>query len=190
MRAYVDESVHVVGAPKMYILASVVVRHAQTDEVRAVVRDSLGNRRDRFHWANEKQPVREAMAQTVGGLELFSVVAVCTPIDNKRQERARRLCLTQLLWELDRCGVQDILLESRGQQDRNDREYLRAQQRAGTVTSALRYGFGDPKQEPLLWLPDLVAGAVADNRTSRTGRGDCLTLLGPGVRTVEVGTGT
>lgn len=61
-------------------------------------------------------------------------------------------------------------------------------QRAGHVTAALRYSFALPLQEPLLWLPDLVAGAVA---YARAGRGEeCLSLLGEGVTVVEAGDAT
>ena len=190
MRAYVDESVHLIGAPSMYVLASVVVQHQEADEVRAVLRDSRGNRRNRFHWVNEEQVDREALAKTVGALDLFSVVAVCSPIDNKRQERARRLCLTQLLWELESRGVHDVLLESRGAQDLKDQEHISNRQLPRPAGPRLAYGFGSPTAEPLLWLPDLVAGAVAYNQAGRIQGTNCLTLLGTAVTIINADEGT
>ncbi len=57
----------------------------------------------------------------------------------------------------------DVLLESRTHLDSEDRALLGAQ-KAGHLTRELRYAFERPNLEPLLWLPDLVAGAVSYSR--------------------------
>jgi len=49
----------------------------------------------------------------------------------------------------------------------------------------LRYAFGRPHQESLVWLPDLVAGAVADALGGQTTRH--LAALGDSVSVVDVG---
>jgi len=188
MRAYVDESGRT-AAPGLYVLAAVVVLTGQEDEVRAVLRSGLRHRRQRFHWREEEHTDQETMAKLVGELQLASVVAVATPVDTKRPERARRLCLTRLLWELEHRNVHDVLLESRGDaQDRDDRRHIANTQRARHVEPDLVYAFGNPRAEPLLWLPDLVAGAV--NRAHFDELDCCLRLLGPGVTVLEASDGT
>lgn len=116
MRAYVDESVRE-AAPGLYVLASVAVPGDQADDVRSALRSGLRHRRPRFHWRDEQDADRQAMAKVASGLRLPSLVAVATPIDPHRSERARRLCLTQLLWELEQRDVLDVVFESRQHRD-------------------------------------------------------------------------
>ena len=188
MRAYVDESGRN-AAPGLYVLAGVVVATDQADEVRAVLRSGLRHKRHRFHWHEEEHGDQEGMAKLVGSLDLVAVVVVATPVDPRRPERARRLCLTRLLWELEHRNARDVLLESRGPaQDRDDRQHIGNTQRAQQLKPGLAFGFGDPLVEPLLWLPDLVAGAVNRDRSEK--RDCCLELLGPGVTVIDAGTGT
>lgn len=187
MRAYIDESVRE-GAPGLYVLASVAVPDEQADDVRAALRSGLRHRRPRFHWRDEQDSDRQAMAKVAGDLALSSLAAVSTPMDPKRPERARRVCLTRLLWELEQRAVLNVVFESRQNRDRDDRAHILRAQKAGHCSRELRYGFALPLQEPLLWLPDLVAGAVA---YARVGRGEqCLALLGEGVTVIDAGAGT
>jgi hypothetical protein len=53
---------------------------------------------------------------------------------------------------------------------------------AGWVPRALRYEFCRPGDEPLLWLPDVVSGAVM--RSLADGECQYVDLLGSGVTTV------
>lgn len=187
VRAYIDESLRNT-APGLYVLAAVAVSLEQSESVRQLLRDGLRHRRPRFHWTDEEPVDREAMAKTVGGLKLSSVVAIATPMNKHKPERARKVCLTRLLWELQQREVHDILLESRQEsRDRVDRAHILHAQKAHHLTSALRYGHALPLEEPLLWLPDLVAGAVS---YARAGQEQFLQLLGAGVSIVDAGSGS
>jgi hypothetical protein len=46
------------------------------------------------------------------------------------------------------------------------------------VRAVLRVEHGDPRAEPLLWLPDIIAGAAA---AAETGTPGYLALLGEGI---------
>lgn len=185
VRAYVDESARV-AAPGLYVLAAVGVLEDQVQEVVAVLRSGLRHRRRRFHWREEEHADQEAMAKLFGSLGLLSVVAVATPVDKARPERARRRCLTRLLWELEQRDVRDVLFESRGDaQDLLDRKHIANTQRSQHLEPDLAFAFGDPRLEPLLWLPDLVAGAVNRDRSEHLGC--CLQLLGQGITVIDVG---
>lgn len=187
MRAYVDESVRV-AAPGLYVLAGVVVRPGQAEPVRDVLRRELRHQRRPFHWRLEERTDRESMAKRVGALDLSAVVAVASPVDAHRPERARRFCLTRMLWELEQRQVLDVLLESRTHLDSEDRAHILGAQKAGHLTRELRYAFERPNLEPLLWLPDLVAGAVSYSRAGLDQQ--CLEHLQHIVTVVDVGGAT
>jgi hypothetical protein len=157
--AYVDESIHLTGGG-CYLLAAVVVPPGRADDVRAALRIGLPRRLARYHWRDESPSSRGAMAARVGGLGLCAVVVVAAPVDPRNLERARRRALTRLLWELAGRGVVRVVLETRGRGDARDRKTVAYAQRSGWAPVTLRYEFGDPRAECLLWLPDIVAGAV------------------------------
>ena len=93
---------------------------------------------------------------------LFVVVGA---VGGRRQERARRRLLGRLLWELDQRQVSRLTLESRHvERDRHDQEAIGAFRNHGLLSRNLTVGFGQPRDEPMLWLADIVAGAVGDHR--------------------------
>lgn len=122
------------------------------------------------------------------GLGLPSLVAVAAPIDPRRQERARRKCLERLLWELTELGTRDVLLESRQERrDVHDRKAIAAAQQRGAIPADLRYSFGRPDQEPLLWLADAVAGVVSAARAGPPSDGVHLQDLTAVLTVLDVG---
>lgn len=161
MTAYVDESVRLEGAG-WYVLAAVVVPDGDAARVRDVLRASLRRGQRRHHWYDERPPGRCALANMVASLGLAAVAVAATPVAPDRQERARRRCLTRLLWELAERAVGDVVVESRRHhKDLEDRRMIQYLQRSGWLRADLRYRFAEPYDEPLLWLPDIVAGAAA-----------------------------
>ena len=181
MIAYVDESLRLDGAGR-YVLATVLVSDARADEVRAALRDAVPRGLRRFHFRKQGDSARSAMCALIAGLRLDAVVVVASRIDS-RAERARRLCLTRLLWELGERKVRDLVIESRHSADKEDRRLIAAAERAGWA-SDVRYAFGQPDDECLLWLPDVVAAAVA--RAMGDSDPTYLRVLGPTVTVVEL----
>lgn len=49
----------------------------------------------------------------ISDFDAYHVVVVAAPIDPRRQERARALCLERLAWQLDAHGVELLTLEAR-----------------------------------------------------------------------------
>jgi hypothetical protein len=169
--AVLDESIRE-GVPGFYVLAATVVGDDQAVGLREALRGLVPRPSARFHWHEERQAKRLAMCDLLVAHNVRHVVAVASPLDPQRQERARRLCLTAIAWELHERGVHRLQLESRNNRDADDRRFLLGEQRVDRVPAALQYEFGRPRQEPLLWAPDAVAGAVA----TAVGTGD-LTYL-------------
>ncbi len=56
--------------PGLYVLAGVVVRPEQAEQVRDVLRSKLRHQRRPFHWRQEERTDRESMAKRVGALNL------------------------------------------------------------------------------------------------------------------------
>jgi hypothetical protein len=123
----------------------------------------------------------------VSALGLRAVAAIALPGTKRRQERARALCLTKLLWQLAERQVDAVTLESRGSQRRDDDDarVIGGGKRAGTVPKQLVYGHAQPKVEPLLWLGDLVASALTAGIAGEDTT--CLAALELMVETIEIG---
>lgn len=70
--------------------------------------------------------------------------------------------MTALLTNLDREGVPQVVIERREDRglNRADRRTIQHARTAGLISEALSYRFEAPKVEPLLWVPDAIAGAV------------------------------
>lgn len=182
-RGYIDESIRV-SAPGLYALAASIVNEDQADELRRALRSCLPRGTVRFHWRNERPATRLQVCGLLVASGVRHVVTVAAPLDPQRQERARRVCLSAMAWELHYRGVRHLELETRSKRDANDRHFLGGEQRLGRVPVALRYEFGQPNQEPLLWAPDAVAGVVAG--AFGTGERRYLEVLGSTVEVKEL----
>lgn len=143
--------------PGHYVLAAAIVDDDQADVLRHMLRSLIPRRAARFHWHEVPAANRLEMCHVLASTGLRHVVVVATPLDPKRQER---VCLSATSRELNDQGVYRLQLETRRQRDAKDRRFLLGEQRANRLL-ALQYRFGHPNQEPLLWFPDAVAGAVA-----------------------------
>jgi hypothetical protein len=79
-------------------------------------------------------------------------------VSQVRSERARRLCLSRLLGELEGSGVVDVTLESRGLAlDHRDRQVLTGLRRSALVSQGMRVRWCRPSGEPMLWAADCLA---------------------------------
>ncbi|MFT4187270.1 MAG: hypothetical protein QM621_01655 [Aeromicrobium sp.] len=171
LTAWVDESMHdfspSLGAG-FYVLAATVVAREHHGLVRERMLGLVKGRASRLHWRDESSSRRAVIAETIAGLPVEHVVAIGSPLNLHRQERARRLCLEWALSHLDGQGVAEVFVETRQEQlDRRDIKLLDAARSKRWVSSALRMDFLSPQSEPLLWAADAVAGAVGAALTGR-----------------------
>jgi len=163
LTAWVDESVIIDrgGKPGTYTLAAAVADPTACDDIRVGLRSLTPGRAERLHWAHESPKRRDAIAAFLATIDMAAVVVVGTPMIGRKQERARRCCLERLLFELGKCGVTEVWLESRSAApDRRDIKLVDSARNKGLMPLELQVRFGRPKEEPMLWIPDAVAGAV------------------------------
>lgn len=156
--AYVDESM--LFARGVYLMAAVLVAPHQADRYRDELRALLMRSQLRLHWRDENDKRRNLIIERVAALRPSGVLIVGTGLDPKRQERARRRCMECLFWELGDHHVSDVVFERRHTElDRRDHEMVAVLQGRNAMPPRLIVSWCDPEVEPLLWLPDIIAGA-------------------------------
>ncbi|RVX43012.1 hypothetical protein EDD27_5679 [Nonomuraea polychroma] len=144
----------------LYLMAAVLVAPHQADRYRAELRALLLRGQLRLHWRDENDKRRAQLIEAVTALRPLGVIVAGTGLDSRRQERARRKCMECLLWELGNHHVDDVVFERRHSElDQRDHEMVVILKGRHAIPPRLRLSWHHPEAEPLLWLPDIVAGA-------------------------------
>jgi len=151
-------------------MAAAICAVQDQDQLRTALRGLLLPRQDRLHWRDESEARRERITAGIAALRaaLHSVVVVAAPVPDTKQERARRVCLETLHPALQAHGVSLIVQEQRTpQQNRRDLQMVDALRSQRLLPAGVRVDFAQPLEEPLLWLPDTIAGAAGLAREGR-----------------------
>jgi hypothetical protein len=167
MIGLIDESTPESARGIHYVIgAAVLLEPTQRDEVRERLLKLMAGRTTPFHWKREGIQKRRLMIELLGDLEVGVFAAIHHPVARTRQQAARRQSLEALVPTLVREGVSELIIESRGALDAKDRQAFIEFGHAGLCPSDLTYSF-DAKTEPLLWLPDAVAGLLSEAETRK-----------------------
>ncbi|WP_205326931.1 hypothetical protein [Glycomyces sp. YM15] len=158
--AYVDESEIRIGARRVYLLAATLVASCQRGEARAVMVSARGQATGKLHWHELGHASRERHIKTVGALSLNHVVVARNGEAHETSERARHKTLVWLLGELAERRIHHIVAEAR-QRKQNDRDLalFRGLRDAHQIDHRMRLDHVPGRDDPLLWIPDMVAGA-------------------------------
>lgn len=170
--AWIDESMRQRNdGSGIYVLAAAVIDDADVPAARSDVAALARGRRRRVHWRDADEADRRKLVQAVGALLAVHMVVVGIGLDNSRQERGRRQCMQRLLWELSKVEVARAWIEARTPSlNVRDTAAVAAWRAQRILPGSLRVDFArpfGPQGEPLLWLPDIVAGAVSAARWER-----------------------
>ena len=139
--------------------------------MREALRKLLLRRQTRLHWRDEDGARRDALAAAVAKIDIAAVVVVGMPVKKTKQERARRQCMETLLHHLGELGVSSVWLESRTQSlNKADAKMVLALRGKKLIRPQLRVETARPLDEPMLWVPDIVAGAVGAARDGKEAR--------------------
>jgi hypothetical protein len=165
--ALVDESFrHGHDGRGCSLLAAVIAPDASASTIEHDLRRFVNPGQRRFHWHDEKASSRRRFLETIAEYHQRKVVAIayCQETASHRKiEQARVRSIWALLADLNDRGVGTLVFESRQERnDRKDRREVVTAQKAGLADPDLVYRHGRPKEEPLLWLPDAVAGTVGE----------------------------
>lgn len=175
LHAWVDESIHLDHGSGLYVLVAAVGDAGGCDGVRDELRSLVRKPRRRLHWGAEEPADKLKIAAAVGGFDVLNVVVVGSPVDPRKQERARRKCTERLFHRLHELGVTHVFMETRTESlNTRDIRMIAAMRGAQTIPAGLRVDFERPLDEPMLWVPDAVAGAVG---AAMKGSPECRALL-------------
>jgi hypothetical protein len=159
--AYLDESARYHPDGSLYVVTAALVADAAKDAVRTRMRGLLLPGQRRLHWREESPARQTLIIDAVAQLDPTTLACAVRPVAPHHQERARARCLTRLLWELIEHRVTHLVFESRDESLNNrDAVTIANARRAGQAPEDMAFDFGDPNEEPLLWLPDAIAGAA------------------------------
>ncbi len=158
--AYIDESLRV--SHGLYILAGVIVADTEADHHRATLRALLLRGQIRLHWRDESSGRRSQLITAMAALRHTGAIVIATNTAPRRQERARRKCIERLLAELASRAVTTVVFERRHPDlDARDRTMIAALLRQQALPAAFLATWQQAVDEPLLWLPDIAAGAAS-----------------------------
>lgn len=169
-RAYIDESVRTEAG--LYLFGAVCVEPPDEVPIRQVLLAALPRGRRRFHWRHDSRLHRLAILRLLIDVPATSIVLFQAGITPRKAERHRQHLLWNLATALDRSfGVSDLVFESReATQNARDAQTLQSISRAGVAGPSFRYTFARPLDEPLLWLPDTIAGACGMSIADQGGK--------------------
>lgn len=116
----------------------------------------------KLHWRQHDDASRAKLVDLVRGLGVDHLVIRVPLLRPRSQERARRLCLERLLFELDTRGCALLVLEERTA-SLNDKDIAAATafHVTGVVSKGLYVLHRAPETEPMLWIADVIVGAYS-----------------------------
>lgn len=160
-RAFIDESsAQRSDAEQEYLICAAILDENECDAARESLRPLLLPGQIKVHWTDESSSRRRKIITRIADLGPMNVVVAHLDAKLKRTERYRRKCLEALYYELIAMRVFDAVLESRGpKQDQKDRSHIVALQ-GQVLDKRLRVTHQRGGDEPLLWIPDAVLGAI------------------------------
>lgn len=168
--AFVDES----ESQNLYLLAAVIIQDRAADELRPAV-DAMRLAGPKLHWTKESDQRRQQVVAAVVRLAIPALVVLGT---REIGERARRKSLRRMLWELDQRGVERVVFEARERrQNARDMELIAHLLRSHELRGPLHTDHVAGRVEPLLWLADVVAGAIRAHREQGVGYPDLVRLV-------------
>lgn len=159
--AYVDESEpNSQSGSGVYLLAAALIERRDHETVRTAALELRLKGQRKLHWHGENTARRKLLIETVAPLAALHLIIIRSdPLVHS--ERRRAVCLSRLLTELETRGVTEVYIEAR-EKRQNERDLrvlagLRAQR---VIRSTLWIDHRPGPQNPLLWVPDVVAGAA------------------------------
>jgi hypothetical protein len=97
----------------LYLLATTVADPGECEPIRDTLRGLLVGRTPRLHWRDQTPRRRRFIAGVLADLAVTHTVVVGMPLDQARQERARRQCMERLFHELHALAVVRVWIEAR-----------------------------------------------------------------------------
>jgi hypothetical protein len=185
LHAWVDESMRHLELPEpMYLLGAVIADPDRCDGARDHLRGILPKGARKLHWHQMQPKDKTRATEVINTIDAAHLVVVATPLDHRKQERARAACMEQLLWQLSELSVSQVFLGQRTQSlNERDMKLVRHLRGKRSIPSSLRVDVQQPSVEPMLWVPDQVLGAIGDAAAHED---TWLTRYGNGIDRIDI----
>ncbi|NKV32811.1 hypothetical protein GS921_24205 [Rhodococcus hoagii] len=170
MRAFVDESNCIrTETTQEYLIGAAIVSSEDCEAAREALRPLRLPGQIKPHWTDENPRRKRLITDAIAELGSMHVVVAHLSGRNRKTERYRRKCLETLYYELEEAAVLDVTLERRSDaQDKKDRAHIVSLQSKGWHPG-MRISHCRGGDDPLLWVPDAVLGAVNASLSGDTG---------------------
>ena len=151
--AFIDES-----KASKYILVATLVTVRQLSESRRTMRSLRVKGQPRTHFRRESDRRRRMLLSAIAEMK-FSHFVVTSPT-HIGLHKARERCLREIVLQLCRSDVKNIVLESDESQNPLDRKVLTNALGDLGVEGEVGFAHELPNDEPLLWIPDALAWCI------------------------------
>jgi hypothetical protein len=156
--------------PGVYLLGAAVVEAAHLEEVRTRMAAARLPGERKVHWRSSSHKRREELVEILANLPLEGLVVVRRGPLGERDERRRRKCFEHFAPAVEALGCTRLTLESRGlKADARDRAAFDALRARRALTGPMHLEHAPGPGEPLLWVGDILCGAVVADRTGAPG---------------------
>lgn len=152
---YVDES-----KAGDFIICAVQLSASDAGACRRVLKGLVHSGSRRVHMKSEGPERRAKVIRSILTLPISARLYVARPCGD-RKKTLRKEVLTRLVEDLRHEDVSMICLETDASVESLDRQWLYAAVRRVDEDASLRYEHRSPHDEPLLWLPDVIAWSYA-----------------------------
>lgn len=161
--AWADESTRTVGVETpVYLLGATLADAAAAEFARETTR-ALHTSASKLHWRELGHKGKLCSVNSIAELDVEHIVVIASPLDPKRQERARAKCLERLCWEVEDRGGQSLFLEARTTSlNRRDRALIPRLRGARALPIDVHVHWLLGSSDPMLWIADQVIGAYGD----------------------------
>ncbi|MCJ1708861.1 hypothetical protein [Microbacterium sp. VKM Ac-2923] len=160
-RAFVDESSAVRSNTRQeYLIGAALIPLEKCAEIREQLRSLALPGQVKLHWTDESESRRRTIVSRISELGPVTVVVTHLSERVKKNERCRRKCLEALYHDMVNMEVFDLVLEDRSaSQNKQDLGHLVALRTQG-LDKRLRVDHQRGGDEPLLWIADVLLGAI------------------------------
>lgn len=143
-----------------YLIGAALIPAGLCEEVREQVRKLALPGQIKLHWTDEGESRRRAIVKRLAELAPMTVVITHLSERMKKNERCRRKCLEALYHDMVEMESFDLTLEHRSDaQNSKDRAHIVSLQGQG-LDKRVRIDHRRGGDEPLLWIADVLLGAV------------------------------
>lgn len=150
--AFVDESVR----GRRYVMGCVLVEARHLAVLRPAVEALATGVSPRIHFNNDSDRQKRRVLDAIAEMPIQLIATVCVKAYRTNEFKAREACVAEIVRQLQRRGVAELIIESR-QDDRDDvRVITQTRQRQPSLVFEHRIA----RDERMLWIADAVSWAV------------------------------